>query len=375
MKTVCEIGLCTGCKACIVLCEHKAITYYDEIDQVKCLIDDDKCVKCGRCSKICPNNTPVKKTLPIAYFQGWAQDRIRSNSSSGGAASAIMEGFINQGGYVCSCLFEDGQFLFKVTNDISSIRLFSGSKYVKSDPQNAYARIKELLDRQQKVLFIGLPCQSAGIINYFKRHKNLYTIDLICHGTPSSLLLQRYLQELHVDITSIRDIKFRDHSTGNSCGERLLPRRVRGSYIVAFLEAISYTDNCYSCAYASFDRVSDVTLGDAWGQMSETNKGGVSLVLCQSEKGRKLLEIANLDQYEVDIEKAVISNPQLRGASFQHPKRQLFMNAIKRGHSFRYATMLAEPKASIKECIKYVLIKMRLLNDIQEGEFGLIVIK
>ena len=43
------------------------------------------------------------------------------------------------------------------------------------------------------MLFIGLPCQVAALNNYIKDKKNLYTVDLICHGSPSPIILEKYI--------------------------------------------------------------------------------------------------------------------------------------------------------------------------------------
>lgn len=365
MKTVCDMGLCTGCKACINACTQQAISYIDLIDHVGCIVDEDRCHKCGKCFRVCPNNSNVEKKAPQSYVQAWAPDSIRSMSASGGAASAIMEGFVKKGGFVCSCTFEAGEFIFKSTNNIAEIKQFAGSKYVKSDAQKAYAIIGQLLGEGKKVLFVGLPCQSAGVLNYFRNDENLFTIDLICHGTPSPLLLKKYLAESNIDLSSIKEIKFRDKDVYGICidKKKLLPKRVRDCYLSSFLNAVCYTDNCYACKYATFDRVSDLTLGDAWGQMSETTKEGVSLILCQSQKGSQLLEMAELEKHDVDIEKAVAANPQLRRPSYKQPNREKFMKAVKDGRSFRHAYFLSKPKDSIKECIKFGLIKIGLLSD------------
>ena len=377
MKTVCDSKICAGCKACINVCPKQAIKFRDSIEFTECIIDENMCVNCGKCYGVCPNIKLTPKTTPKCYYQGWAPDRIRFLSSSGGAASAIMEGFVKNGGYVCSCVFEKGAFIFNTTNDLSYVKKYSGSKYVKSDPQNAYSEIERLLKTHAKVLFVGLPCQSAGIINYFNGNDNLYTIDLICHGTPSSVLLNKFLEECGVDIKNIGDIRFRDKDVFGVYTEqdKLFPGRVNDSYLSTFLDAIDYTENCYTCKYASFDRVSDLTLGDAWGQLSETTQEGVSLILCQTQKGKELLELAELEKCDVDIEKAIAANHQLKRPSFKHPKRGRFMNAIRKGHSFRYAAFLAKPKDSIKECIKFGLIRLGILPDKKSGGYRLIVIK
>ena len=100
------------------------------------------CVNCEQCEKVCPNNHTVKLNKSIYWKQGWAKEDIRSRASSGGAASSIIKVFIQSGGYVASCLFKEGQFLFDITNDLEVAKRFTGSKYVKSNPIGIYKKIQ-----------------------------------------------------------------------------------------------------------------------------------------------------------------------------------------------------------------------------------------
>lgn len=48
--------------------------------------------------------------------------------------------------------------------------------------------------------------------------------------------------------------------------------------------------------------LSDITLGDSWGtELSGEVKNGVSLILCQSEKGKELIESAGCLDWLVSI--------------------------------------------------------------------------
>ena len=244
------------------------------------------------CEKVCPNNNPVDKVQPQKWYQGWVC-KTREQSSSGGAAAGLTQNFIQNGGYVAACLFRDGEFVFDITNDLDYARKFAGSKYVKSNPKNIYSKIHERLKQGDRVLFIGLPCQVAALNNYIKDKKNLYTVDLICHGSPSPIILEKYLAENYVDIKKIKDLNFRNK---DGFGLRSGYKRISfddGSdlYTFAFLTSLDYTENCYSCRYATLDRVSDITLGDSWGSEleAEEQKKGISLILCQTEKGKELL--------------------------------------------------------------------------------------
>lgn len=365
MKTVCEHNNCTGCMACINACPKAAIAINDSIEAFNAEIDQEKCIHCGLCEKVCPNISALQLHSPIFWKQGWAEDAIRRNSSSGGAASAIIRSFLSSGGYVASCLFENGEFGFSITNDLVEARRFAGSKYVKSNPGRIYQEVKKLLKEGKRVLFIGLPCQSAAVQNICGEQENLYTADLICHGTPSPKLLKQFMAERGFVWDSIKDIKFRESEYFGleKNGIRITPRRVQDSYLRLFLHSVDYTENCYSCRYATLDRVSDITLGDAWGQLSDTVPDGVSLVLCQTQKGIDLIESAGLHLEDVDLDKAVKANHQLEHPSIKHPGRTKFFNELKSGHSIRRATVAVFPKESFKQSIKMGLIKMKLLKD------------
>lgn len=146
------------------------------------------------CERVCPNNSIVQKRKPQVWYQGW-NSNTRKTSSSGGAAAGLIEAFIHSGGYVAACLFKGGEFVFDITNDLDYAKNFAGSKYVKSNPVNIYSKVAKELKTGNKVLFVGLPCQVAAVKNYVKNTDNLYTIDLICHGSPSPQLLEKFLEE------------------------------------------------------------------------------------------------------------------------------------------------------------------------------------
>ena len=178
METVCKQNQCTGCMACVESCTRNAIRIEDAIDFYNAVINREVCINCGLCHRTCPNNKPAIKHEPIEWCEGWASDDIRENSSSGGVASAVIKNFIEQGGYAASCLFEKGCFSFEITNNMKETQKFSGSKYVKSNPLGVYKKIKLLLSQNEKVLFLGLPCQVAGLKNYLnlKNDDNLRLI-------------------------------------------------------------------------------------------------------------------------------------------------------------------------------------------------------
>lgn len=367
MGTVCQKNTCTGCMACVNICQKGAIRIEDTLSAYNACIDADECVNCGRCREVCQNNYPIEVIKPISWKQGWADDpQVRESGSSGGAASAIAKKFIENGGVVCSCKFDNGEFVFDFADSTEMLRQFAGSKYVKSNPKGIYIKITELL-KTKRVLFIGLPCQVAAVKKSIKSTlaDNLYTIDLICHGTPSPKVLEVFLNQHGYKLKDIENIRFRRKGKFQITDgyKGVIATGVTDSYSISFLNGINYTDNCYQCKYAKIERVSDITLGDSWGTENESEmKKGVSLILCQSAKGESLIKDAELHLEAVDIKKAMENNHQLHEPSKKPEGRDAFMNGIEANKNYTRLVFKQYPKQSIRQLVKLILIKMKVMR-------------
>lgn len=364
MKTVCEFNECAGCMACVDICPAGAISMKEDLSSFNAVIDDKKCLDCKLCYGVCQNNEEMQLLSPQVWYQGWTNDdNLRGRCASGGFASAVSKAFIENGGTVCSCSYSNGRFMFKFAENISELKEFAGSKYVKSNPSGIYKEINEKLKNGNQVLFIGLPCQVAAVKKVAgKRYDDLlYTVDLICHGTPSVKLLDMYLEQYGLSLSNIKNIKFRVGQKYQILADNktVITKNVTDKYLIAFLNALTYTDNCYSCRYARKERVSDLTLGDSWGSELDDNQknNGISLALCQTEKGIELLQNSDVSLKEVNIEKAILSNKQLRQPSRAPAARQKFFEGIKNGKNFNRNVFSALPKQSIRQDVKKFLIK------------------
>ncbi|MCM1500291.1 MAG: Coenzyme F420 hydrogenase/dehydrogenase, beta subunit C-terminal domain [Clostridium sp.] len=380
--TVCGRNLCTGCNACREVCPKAAIEIEDGMDCLNAKINMEKCINCNACRNVCHIVKEVERKKIELWSQGWAGNpEVRRQAASGGMASAIINAFIDNGGYVCACLFVKGNFEFVLTQEKKYIEQFSGSKYVKSNTKHIYSEIKRKLAENNKVLFIGLPCQVAGLINYLpvELAEFLYTIDLICHGTPSEKLLDVYLKQHQVDISECSDITFRTKFGFhvNSSDNHAIVYGAMDCYSIAFMYGLSYTEGCYHCKYACEERVADITLGDSWGSEldDEEKSKGVSLVLCQSEKGKELLENSDIVLKEVDLKKAVSNNMQLRMPSLMPRQRKFFFKGIHKGNNFDFLTLCCFPKYVVKEwgrkTVKQILINLGLRKS--GGGYSIIV--
>ena len=364
-RTVCEKNKCSGCKACISICPRQAIEVFDEMQFLNAVVDEDKCIDCHLCENVCPMKNEPELNEPILWNQGWSNNaEIRKKSTSGGLGRQLAESFINNGGKVCTCVFENDQFKFELINTVDDLYKIQGSKYVKSNPDKIYIEVKKELQKGEKVLFIGLPCQADAVRRFVgERYKDkFYTVDLICHGTPSVKLLEKYLCEHNLSLESQPYLKFRDNGLYKLLTEPPIEKKgIMDKYMIAFFMGHSFTENCYQCKFAQLKRGSDITIGDSWGSdLSSEVEKGISLILCQTEKGKELLKDDNLDLFDVDLNKAIHNNPQLR-SHYSRPKRlNAFYDDIKKGKKIDFVVYKYVTKKCIKEDVKKILIMAHL---------------
>lgn len=76
--------------------------------------------------------------------------------------------------------------VFDKVTSISDVEDLKGSKYVQAYVNFKYKEVDVDLQSGKNVLFIGTPCQIAGLKSFLgKDYDNLLTCDLLCHGVPS----------------------------------------------------------------------------------------------------------------------------------------------------------------------------------------------
>ena len=112
------------------------------------------------------------------------------------------------------------------------------------------------------------------------------------------------------------------------------------------------------CNYARIERGSDISIGDSWGtELSSEEKNGISVVLCQTEKGKALLLQSKLALFDVDLNKAIEANHQLRHPSEKPAKRDIFFNNFYKTGSVEKSVFLCFQKECIRQKLKGILIK------------------
>lgn len=328
MLQVCDINKCSGCGACYSVCPHAAISMTERrLGTIVPDIDSDKCIDCGLCVKVCPVNVPQKQTEPSIAYAAYAKSPDeRSSSASGGIATLLSRRVLEEGGVVYGCTMESPKKITHIRVDNpDALDMLKGSKYVQSQTAHVFREIRKDLNENRTVLFIGTPCQVAGLKNYIGNARssvNLMTVDLCCHGTPSQRLLYEHLSYLGVEDSS--EVAFRDKANGQiqyvlkvRNGDRIYNNPAhRDYYMTGFLSGLFLRESCFTCQYASSRRCSDLTLADHWamGACDDPEmvvSKGLSSVLVNSEKGRVLFEsIRDVAVCEERPMKEALSNSQ-----------------------------------------------------------------
>lgn len=312
--TVVKDNKCTGCGACACVCPTGALRMErNDIGETVPSIDDKICINCQKCIHVCPvlqNNHLKESILGYAAYRTNTEGLLMS--ASGGVASVMGEKVIENAGSVWGVRFnEQCKAVFDCAEHKEELESFKGSKYVYVEAGETFKKVGEQLKLGKEVLFIGLPCQVSGCLNYLDSKKifldKLTTIDLLCHGVPPAIYLSRELSFLKQKYrwNRITEVKFRCNRYGYDFNFAVYNDNIllnkwsdrRSFYFYSFLQGISIRNSCYQCDYAKSDRCGDLSIGDYPGfekkrfLITPTDKvKNISVILVNTEKGKALLQ-------------------------------------------------------------------------------------
>lgn len=334
--------LCTGCGACEQICPVGAIKLQENNEGfLYPAIDENLCINCNKCEKVCQIDNAEKvifksKRVYYAAFKKNVEERIQS--SSGGVADAIAKYITANGGYFCGAAWINGELKHIITQNYDDFKYMRGSKYFQSKIGTCYKDIEKLLKEEKTVAFIGTPCQVAGLKLYLnKDYKNLYTIDLICHGVPPEKAFQKFLDDNNLGaarengiILTFRDGGWKDFHLSIRHGDKLVfSCNKNNSFFKGFIDFLYMRKSCYKCQFAKTERCADMTIGDYWGVHRLDKKlddnTGCSLVTVNPNGGGYLLLNKLKDVLFLKKSKEKYSiQPNLKYPSIKHPNRENF---------------------------------------------------
>lgn len=331
INNVSKFTKCCGCGCCESICPVHAITMVqDERGFFRPQINKTKCINCGVCANYCNFNYAENEVAePLRYYAFKASDNIRKNSQSGGAFFALAELFLinhpNESSIYGAKLVDNRYIKHIRVTTTNELSLLQKSKYAKSDIRGTFYDVYNDLMNGKYVMYSGTPCQIAAIKSFLQYKKisleKLLLVDIICHGTPPSRFWSEYVDLIEKKNSSkVVDAKFRDKTFGwASHFETFLLENgniIKSTkYRDLFYSYHSLDDACFTCKYASYNRFSDITLGDMWGNQENLkdfkDKNGVSLIIVNSIKGEEIVDILLTNgEYRV-VEKKETKQPNL----------------------------------------------------------------
>lgn len=386
---------CCGCRACEHICPTGAIsTVFNDEGFLTAVVEPEKCVGCGLCKSICPAlgrkaAFPASQDIFAAVHK---EDAVVNRSSSGGMFSAFAQQILRQGGCVYGCGWgPDLRPQHLRIDSESELDTLRRSKYVQSDTGDTYQQVKADLLSGIPVLYVGMPCQIAGLRGYLRKpYDNLCCVDLICHGVPSAPLFAENIAFWETRIGSkLQQYEFRlkprekfskYHVTlGSTTGRIWVKPYYYDPYYEGFYNMKSYNEVCYQCPYACAQRTGDITIGDYfWAvehheDLAIRNRGrseAISCLLVNSSQGQNLLSQVRdtLDLYPTKWEWITQRNKNLVRPTPRPPQRDTFYSNIRKLGYPRWAKRYYfsdDFLRNIKGLGKLVRMKEKILNIIQ----------
>lgn len=302
-------GECYGCYACEAMCPKNAISMFTDSEGfIYPVVDDNKCVQCGLCEKICIRNKPniidYEKPYPKVVAAKHLNEEIRMGSSSGAVFPALAKHFIEDlGGAVVGVKWNENMVaVADVAETMVDVKAFYGSKYVKSDYSGIKERVKKLLEDGRYVLYSGLPCECASLRAYLKKdYEKLLICEILCHATPSPKVWKKYVEYLEDKFKSkITNVNFRSKVKGwlphkaNMAiyfenGKILEVNARQNNYYRNFSKDHMCRVSCTKCNFTKLKRAGDITIGDYWGIKDIIpdlfDDKGASLILLNNTRG------------------------------------------------------------------------------------------
>lgn len=366
---------CVGCGNCAIVCPKNCITMQtDEEGFLYPAITSKDCIDCHLCEKSCPVLQEI--TYITHTTHNWAgayhlQEDICLNSSSGGVFYELAKYVLQkEKGYVWGAAFVSPYKVEHISiNQVCDLWKLQKSKYVQSDTTHAFSLVKEQLKQSKKVLFSGTPCQIKALYLYLKQvYENLITVEVVCHGVPSPLILEKYMKS-----HDIIQIDFRKKNRGwynydlcfTYANQRKKQMRAANNlYMKGFLQDLYNRPSCTACPAKSGKSHADITLGDLWGVESFASdlyyNKGVSLIGLHSFQAKQIWkEIKSFYvTRQIDYQQALVGNPCLEKSIPAAPLRNEFFQQFQTKGIQKALQEYTSEKLSFPQRTKKILLNV-----------------
>lgn len=360
MINIDSLEKCCGCAACVNACPKQCITMLpDRKGFFYPQVDINLCIHCDLCEKVCPfiNNTEYSYPILVEAACSKSSEEVK-RSSSGAICHELSRYFINNESVVYGAAWTNDLAIkhIRATNNIDLERIRC-SKYLQSQIDDTFQLVKADLNNRKKVLFIGSPCQVAGLKLYLRKdYENLTTVDFVCHGVPSQTIFNRIIADIEKHNDSIvQGVNFRSKKESwreygieyhLQSSKILYIRHSKSLFFRGFMSNLYLRDCCHKCPFTKNRNCSDITVADLWGvefiRPDIDSNTGMNLVMVRSPRGRKLLEDCSFmfTRFKYNYQDALKYNPAIEFPPHPHPLSDLYWKYLTK-LSIRHGIILA----------------------------------
>ncbi|MFQ9455726.1 MAG: 4Fe-4S dicluster domain-containing protein [Agathobacter rectalis] len=142
---------CCGCTACEAICPKDAIVMKEDNEGfLYPTVDKSRCVECNACYMVCPIQSPVteEEKPQKAYLVQHSDEKVRLDSSAGGAFTAIATVVLQKGGVVFGAAYDENFHVqHTYVETVNELKRFRNSKYVQSKLGDSFCLVKDFLKK------------------------------------------------------------------------------------------------------------------------------------------------------------------------------------------------------------------------------------
>lgn len=395
-----NIKNCYGCGVCGKTCSKQIIKIVlnDEGFYEPRITDVAKCTDCGLCMDVCSyshNDLSLAASFVKSYAAWSNEPVVRRKCSSGGIGFEVGRTLINNGYKVCGVKYnpDSNRAEHYIATTVEELIPSIGSKYIQSYTVDGFKAI----NRKEKYLVTGTPCQIDSFRRYihkFRCEGNFVLMDFFCHGVPSMLLWNKYVDEVEKITGKVTYVSWRNKFTGwhdswamsmdgEKTGEKvdwhdsynILIREKKGFYnsrlsqgdafYRLFLSDSCLGKACYDKCKFKYDKSSaDVRIGDLWGKTYQDNEDGVSAAIAFTEKGEDVLKQSNCTLVEYPFE--VVAEGQMKYAPVKGKLYSKIMFALGKGGSLEKTCSIIDNYYRNKKLVSYIKHPCKIISYLQK---------
>lgn len=304
-----KYNLCISCRLCYAICQNNAITFEKDKGRYLPKINNDKCIQCGICLKVCPGieidinsfhiyDKKINENI-TSYIVASKNQTNRFTSTSGGFISTfisiLLEKKIYSDVFTCNSNCNEYSQIELTNSKKQKMRhIGSGSMYL---PISALKIAEHAKKGVLNSIIVCTPCILLGLKKYLNIKKINYEsslfIGLFCDCTLNYNFINFLRNKYGNGDEEIKNVLFR-------CKEKIgWPGSMKvifdsGRKISIFsnvrvmLKKYFKLFRCLSC-YDKFNSLSDIACGDCY-LPDEKSFLGLSNIIVWTEKGRSAFE-------------------------------------------------------------------------------------